>query len=426
VQRSPDGRWHALAAADRPVPASVGDDGSVQLYAPRGIAVRRDGSLVVADAHALQVFALAPPGAKAPAHALPAALPQATAGPRYPAMPWPVAPQLEPHEVVGVMGEVRGSYDGESRDHFHGGLDIRADVGARVLAILPATVSDPYPNWAFGDLGEGMSVGPLSYIHMRVGRDSTGKALDPRFRLLPDGRGKPFRVRVRRGTRFAVGDALGTVNPMAHVHMEYRPAGALVNPLTLPFVGLRDTVAPHIRSIALVGTDGKRLPAKKGRRVHVARSLGQVDIVADGFDQMDGNLARRRLGLYKIGYQLLHADGTPVPGFETPRITQTYDRLPRARRRETGVCGQQRHHGLRQRDDALRLCRQQYPGGWDGAARQLPGGRPGARRLHLAHLCRGLRGPGGAGGPRPRDYGRVGRAPRALGAMLGFFLHRIP
>jgi hypothetical protein len=118
---------------------------------------------------------------------------------------------------------------------------------------------------------------------------------------------------------------------MAHVHMEYRPGGALVNPLTLPFVGLRDTVPPHIRSIALVDPDGKRLPAKKGQRVRVARALGGVEIIADGFDQMDGNLARRRLGLYKLGYQLLQADGTPVPGYETPRITQTYDRLPRER-----------------------------------------------------------------------------------------------
>jgi hypothetical protein len=54
-------------------------------------------------------------------------------------------------------------------------------------------------------------------------------------------------------------------------------------------------------------------------------------IVADGYDQMDGNLARRRLGLYALGYQLLHADGRAVAGFETARITQVYDRLPRER-----------------------------------------------------------------------------------------------
>jgi hypothetical protein len=30
--------------------------------------------------------------------------------------------------VVGVMGEVRGAYNGDARDHFHAGLDVRADV----------------------------------------------------------------------------------------------------------------------------------------------------------------------------------------------------------------------------------------------------------------------------------------------------------
>jgi len=337
VQRAPDGHYRALADADRPPQASYASDGSVRLYAPRGIAVRRDGSLVVSDAEALRLFSLAPPRA-APGSAA-AAAPQlsamapamapAAAAAAVAAMPWPVGPQREPHEVVGVMGEVRGNYSGESRDHFHAGLDIRADIGTRVLAILPATVSDPYPNWALGELGEGMSLGPLNYIHMRVGRDSGGKALDARFQLLRGANGSLVRVRVRRGTRFAVGDALGTINPMAHVHMEYHPGGAMVNPLTLPFAGLRDTVAPRIQGIALYDAGGRRLPAKKGRRLVVARALGQVAIVADVYDQMDGNLARRRLGLYKLGYQLLQADGSPVAGFESPRITQVYDRLPR-------------------------------------------------------------------------------------------------
>lgn len=326
VQRDRQGQYHVLLDADRPPGTSHASDGSLRLYAPRGIAVRRDTTLVVADNDALRIFALAPPQAGA-ARAPLAPAPLARAA----AMPWPVGPQQAPHEVVGVLGEVRGSYDGESRDHFHAGLDIRAGVGARVLAVLPATIADPYPNWAFGELGEGMRLGPLSYIHMRVGRDGAGKALDARFQLLPGPDGKPARVRVRRGTRFDVGDALGTINPMAHVHMEYRPGGAAVNPLVLPFAGLRDTVPPRIQRIALVGADGKALPARKGRRLRVARSLGELAIVAEGYDQMDGNLARRRLGLYKLGYQLLHADGSPVAGFEAPRITQVYDRLPRER-----------------------------------------------------------------------------------------------
>ncbi|MFS2022520.1 gluconolaconase [Massilia sp. CT11-137] len=326
LQFDPSGQYHALPDADRPAGVSYASDGNVRLYAPRGIAVKRDGALVVADGQAQQLFVLAPPQpGTPPPQARPQVLPAAAS------MPWPVGPQTEPHEVVGVLGEVRGSYDGENRDHFHAGLDIRADVGARVLAVLPATVSDPYPNWAFDDLGEGMSIGPLSYIHMRVGRDTKGNALDPRFQVLRGANGKPERVRVRRGTRFAVGDALGTINPMAHVHMEYYPGGRAVNALALPFAGLRDTVPPRIQSIALYDANGQRLPGRKGKRLHVARTLGAVSIVAAAYDQMDGNLARRRLGLYKLGYQLLHADGSPVAGFETPRITQVYDRLPRER-----------------------------------------------------------------------------------------------
>ncbi len=327
VQIAPDGTSHALTDIDRPPEASYGSDGTVRLYAPRGIAVRRDGSLVVADGQALRVFSLAEPKQGEPATPI-----RAAAFTRSEPMPWPVGPQQEVHEVVGVMGEVRGSYDGESRHHFHAGLDIRADIGSRVLAVLPSKISDPYPNWGFGSLGEGMSLGPFSYIHMRVGREANGKALDERFQLLAGANGKPERVRVRRGTRFAVGEALGTINPMAHVHMDYYPGGAVVNPLTLPFVGLRDTIPPTIQGIALYDAAGKRIrPARKGQPLRVARAQGEVNIVVDAYDQMDGNLARRRLGLYKLGYQVLHADGRPVPGFEAPLITQVYDRLPRER-----------------------------------------------------------------------------------------------
>jgi hypothetical protein len=176
---------------------------------------------------------------------------------------------------------------------------------------------------------------------MRVGRDSRGKPLDPRFQLLlveeGKARGKPERVRVPRGTRFAVGEPLGTINAMAHVHLDYYQGGAVVNPLTLPFVGFTDTVAPRINSIALFDSSGKRLRPPQGtrkkpvldKRLRVPRSLGEVNIVVDAYDQVDGNLARRRLGLYKLGYQLLRLDGSVVPGYERPLITQVYDRLPR-------------------------------------------------------------------------------------------------
>ena len=127
---------------------------------------------------------------------------------------------LEPGEVVGLMGEVRGSYDGDSRHHFHAGLDVQADVGSSVHVIEKAKVSDPLPNWAFGTVSEGINLGTTSYIHMKVGRDRKNKALDERFQLLLDEKGKPERIRVRRGTRFEVGEQLGVVNQLAHVHLD--------------------------------------------------------------------------------------------------------------------------------------------------------------------------------------------------------------
>lgn len=326
LQLTPEGEMRPLQDVDRPLdPNGFGSDGTLQMYGPRGIAVGRDGSLVVADATAHRLHRLAPPreGEAAPVMARPALVK------RSEPMPWPVGPQDMVHEVVGVMGEVRGAYNGDSRHHFHAGLDVRADVGAKVLAVFPAKVTDPHANWGFNTLSEGLSVGPLSYIHMRVGRDPQGRALDPRFQILRDAKNKAERVRVPRGTRFAVGDALGTINAMAHVHLDYYQGGNVVNPLTLPFVGFTDTVPPVIDRIALYDTTGKGIVARKGQPIRLARSLGEIQVVVNAYDQVNGNLARRKLGLYKLGYQLLRADGTPLAGFEQPVITQVYDRLPR-------------------------------------------------------------------------------------------------
>ncbi|GGY38368.1 NHL repeat-containing protein [Pseudoduganella albidiflava] len=338
LQVTPEGAFQPLADFDRPAEPGYGSDGTVNLSSPRGVAVARDGSVIVAEGLAFTVLRLAPAvdGGAAPVRRARAPVPR-----REQPMPWPVLPQNGPHEVVGVMGEVRGNFEGDSRDHFHMGLDVRADVGAQVVAVAAAKVTDPYPNWGYASLSEGMTVGTLSYIHMKVGRDRRDKPLDARFTVLPDARGKPARVRVQRGTRFAVGDTLGTINGMAHVHLDYFPTGGVENPLTLPFAGLRDTVPPRIQGVVLLAGGGKRLgapPVARGkkrkappppRRVTVPRAVGEVDIVVDAWDQMDGNLERRRLGLYKLGYQLLKEDGSPAPGYEQPRITQVYDRLPR-------------------------------------------------------------------------------------------------
>ena len=399
LQLTPQGELDGLFDIGQRVEPEYGSDGKVQLYAPRGMALARNGSLVVSDAATFRIHRLSaatpadapatatpppptpalPPAATAaaiaagtsgttqPAAALlaasPSAAPQSAAlaalplgaaqaggiadggagsaappasGPGRRTAPvatmlWPVGPQNEPHEIVGLMGEVRGNFEGESRDHFHAGLDVQADVGKPVLAVAPVKVSDPLPNWGYGSLSEGIALGNISYIHMRVGRDTKNAALDERFQLLRNAKGKSERVRVRRGARFAAGDTLGTINGMAHVHLDYYDQGKALNPLSLPFKGQQDTVRPRINSITLFDSRGKVIKAAKRKPLIVQRSAGELSIVVDAYDQMDGNEARRRLGLYTLGYQLLREDGSPVAGYEQPRITQVYDELPRNR-----------------------------------------------------------------------------------------------
>lgn len=313
-----DGRWHALAGH---VPGQ-------RLSRTAGLAVDAAGQLHATDAGSHRVHRIAPLAAgalPAPAIVGPSAddpLPQ-TAG------RWPLAPQDGWHEVVGTLGEVRGDYRGESRHHLHGGLDIRGDVGATVLAIADGKVSSPSAAWNFDGLSEGLGVGALDYIHMRVGRTPRGDLLDPvRFQRLHDLSGDPGRIRVRRGTRFAAGDALGTVNRMAHVHLSIGPAGYERNAIALGFTGFTDAYPPRIDEVALYDTLDQPIDQRQDGRVLVPRDLQGVRIVVDAWDQVDRNLPRRRLGLHALGYRLLHDDGAPVAGFEAPRMTLDFQRLP--------------------------------------------------------------------------------------------------
>ena len=241
---------------------------------------------------------------------------------------WPVDPQQSPHEVVATMGEVRGSFDStDSRHHLHSGLDVFGAYGDVVRAVRSEKVTSPLPNWGFDSLNEGLRVGVVSYIHIHVGRDKDGKMFDDsRFIKVNDAR-----VRIRRGTRFRPGEALGTINRMYHVHMNIGPPGGEINPLTLSPIGFSDSVAPIIEKdgIQLFDTAGARFTEKRAGRLLVS---GQVRIVVDAFDRTNMNASRRRLGLYEIGYQVLKTDGTPAPGFERPRISILFNRLPPDRR----------------------------------------------------------------------------------------------
>ncbi|MEA9555540.1 NHL repeat-containing protein [Xanthomonas nasturtii] len=303
-----------------------GENVMQRLSRPAGIAVDAQGAVYVSDAGSARVHRLVPATATnvddtpvvGPADAQPLPVTQGR---------WPLQPQTGWHEVVGTLGEVRGNYQGLSRDHLHAGLDIRGDVGQTVFAIADAKVSSPNASWGLGQLGEGMALDTIGYIHLRVGRTAQGKPLDPqRLQLVSDVDGKPERMRLLRGTRFRAGDALGTLNGMAHVHLTMGANGFERNAVQLGFVGYADHVAPRIDKVSLLDAAGQPLPVTNGV-VQMPRAAA-VQIVVEAWDQVDRNLPRRRLGLYALGYQVLDAQGVALPGEAAPRMTIVFDRMP--------------------------------------------------------------------------------------------------
>lgn len=351
VQVAPDGAARVIAGLG---PGFADGDGraSARFNHPAGVALAADGSLVVADAANYLVRRVGPADEQADAEktktktwgglfssgeregvaAVPTrteVLPRIAVEGLGAPFPWPLDPQGAWHELAATMGEVRGSYGtDDSRHHLHSGVDVFGVYGQTVRAVREEKVSSPLANWGFGGLNEGVRAGLMTYVHLRVGRDERDEMLrDTPFVGVRDGEGRVARVRLRRGTRVRVGDALGTINRMYHVHMNLGPPGAELNPLALPFTGLTDNAPPKIErdGVHVFGEAGARLSEKRDGRLLLR---GRVRIVVDAFDQVDGNQARRRLGLYKLGYQLLRPDGSPAPGFERPRVNIEFDRLP--------------------------------------------------------------------------------------------------
>lgn len=294
---------------------------------PSGLALDAQGSLYLADAAAYRVHRLRPldiGAVPAPALTGPAAdAPLPVTGGR-----WPLSPQDGWHEVVGTLGEVRGNFSGESRHHLHGGFDIRGDVGQRVLAIADGKVDSAFASWSVGGQAEGMALGRLKYIHMQVGRDPRGQPFDARWQQVLGADGKLERVRVRRGTRFHVGEPLGSINRMAHVHLSVGASGFERNAVALGFVGYADAFAPRITSVEVLDDQDLPIKAVGTAPLVVPRQGPGVQIVVEAWDQVDRNLPRRRLGAYQVGYQILDAQGQPLAGYEQPRFNIVFNRMP--------------------------------------------------------------------------------------------------
>jgi methionine-rich copper-binding protein CopC len=133
---------------------------------------------------------------------------------------------------------------------------------------------------------------------------------------------------------------------MYHVHLNYSPAGKMRNALSLGFIGFSDTVAPRLLSVQLTDEQGNNLGVKKSpakikastkvstsvsttvSTVQIPAQLENLRLLVEAYDQNQGNVARRRLGLYKVGYQLLSQDGQLLPGHEQPTWNMVFDQLP--------------------------------------------------------------------------------------------------
>lgn len=237
---------------------------------------------------------------------------------------WPIDPMEGPFEITGTLGEARG---GEGAERFHAGVDVHAPEGTPVRAVHDGIVASPVATGEFGTLNESVRIGPIAYVHLRVGRLRGDEITDPsRFVPTYDDTGHMVHMRVKRGARFSTGDAIGTVNAFNHVHLNVGWPGEEYNPLRFGPVQLEDTIPPTIArgGIRLFSEDGRPFSARRNGRLIVE---GRVRVVVDAWDRMNGNRPWRRLGVYQLGYHVLNADGSPAPGFETLRETIRFDRL---------------------------------------------------------------------------------------------------
>lgn len=239
---------------------------------------------------------------------------------------WPYDPPAAKRDVAGTLGEIRGEMQpGTEQVWFHNGLDIAGALGETARFIRDEKVLRIAAAENFGTLRELIRMPSLGYIHIRLGRSLSGETLgDERFQFTRDRSGKLVGVRVPRGTKFKAGEPIGTLNPMNHVHLIAGRSGSEMNALdalTLP--GISDTRPPVIERVGVFDKNWREIETAAGNsRITVT---DQIRLVVRAYDQMDGNPERRRLGIYRAGYQLLKADGTAA-GEEKWNIR--FDRLP--------------------------------------------------------------------------------------------------
>lgn len=316
-----------------------GEIAKAKLNRPSSLAFASNDALIFADTNNGLIRAIVPQGenlgfrSEAENAALKASDIRNAVPPR-----WPFDPPLAKRDIAGTFGEIRGEMAPDHDAWFHNGLDIPGAYGETARAIFSERVTQPLAIEGAGGGRERLRLPLIGYIHLRVGRDQKDQPLgnfpNGAISFRRDEQGQVVGVRLRRGTRINVGDAIGTLNRLNHVHLIAGPYGVESNALVaLQFPGLVDTVAPAIESVAITSERNEAIfdstKAKRAKPTLPAISSdGRFRIIVRAYDQVDGNPKYRRLGVYRLGYQLLRADGSAVSGFEQPRYNVVFDRLP--------------------------------------------------------------------------------------------------
>ncbi len=298
---------------------------------PSGLATDTNGNLFVADSEnqTIRVLTGAEIGTAATAEQIKNSrlTPEAFRDLQPPR--WSYNPPERKREIAGTLGEIRGEIvDANSTVWFHNGLDIVGGYGETARFVRTEKVLRPTATENFATLRELIRLPTLGYIHIRLGRDQNNQIFnDSRFQFSREASGKLTNVRVPRGAKFQAGDAIGTLNPMNHVHLIAGRSGAEMNALdALILPDVSDKIAPVIEEATLFGEKWQPLGETSNANARINLS-GKTRIVVRAYDRMDGNAERRRLGVFKVGYQILRADKTPVSEINW---TISFDRLPDA------------------------------------------------------------------------------------------------
>jgi len=239
---------------------------------------------------------------------------------------WTYNPPEKARDIAGTLGEIRGEINEKNNPAwFHNGLDIAGGYGETAWFIRTEKVLRPVAVENFATKRELVRMPTIGYIHIRFGRDQSNNLFaDKRFQFSFDENKKLNGLRIPRGSRFNAGEAIGTLNSMNHVHLIAGRSGTEMNALdALIFPNLTDLLAPTIEKVSFFDENWLEIETEKtNQRIKLG---GKTRIVVRAFDRMNGNAGYRELGVYRIGYQILRADKTPL---EESKWTISFDRLP--------------------------------------------------------------------------------------------------